>query len=234
MQSMQQFAKEKLTEGKMNENYAVLYQEFLMDPKTSAAGEAISQKMFTDRLYFDDKKIRYVIVRHSQMELEEIYTCVQGVAYPRIYTEDAAILFQDGQQRRYSATVDYSLKKLLDEGEKAEAVLKMGVTEPGVMLHYCETHELNRDNLEIFQKLVLSDAFCSDYKRKVRSKILDYYSEHVYGEDLDQYLKKMDYREYARVDKEKLLAVMISRGLFPQHLPLWKNLVLREWQNLTF
>ena len=112
--SRQQFAKEKLTEGKMNENYAVLYQEFLMDPKTSAAGEAISQKMFTDRLYFDDKKIRYVIVRHSQMELEEIYTCVQGVAYPRIYTEDAAILFQDGQQRRYSATVDYSLKKLLD------------------------------------------------------------------------------------------------------------------------
>lgn len=98
MQSMQQFAKEKLTEGKMNENYAVLYQEFLMDPKTSAAGEAISQKMFTDRLYFDDKKIRYVIVRHSQMELEEIYTCVQGVAYPRIYTEDAAILFQDGSR----------------------------------------------------------------------------------------------------------------------------------------
>ena len=220
MQSMQQFAKEKLAEGKMNENYAVLYQEFLMDPKTSAAGEAISQKMFTDRLYFDDKKIRYVIVRHSQMELEEIYTCVQGVAYPRIYTEDAAILFQDGQQRRYSATVDYSLKKLLDEGEKAEAVLKMGVTEPGVMLHYCETHELNRDNLEIFQKLVLSDAFCSDYKRKVRSKILDYYSEHVYGEDLDQYLKKMDYREYARVDKEKLLSVMISRGLFPQALAI--------------
>ena len=104
--------------------------------------------------------------------------------------------------------------------KKAEAVLKMGVTEPGVMLHYCETHELNRDNLEIFQKLVLSDAFGSDYKRKVRSKILDYYSEHVYGEDLDQYLKKMDYREYARVDKEKLLAVMISRGLFPQALAI--------------
>ena len=53
--------------------------------------------MFTHRLYFEDKKVRYVIVRHSQMEQEEIYTCVQGVAYPRIYTSDAAILFQDEQ-----------------------------------------------------------------------------------------------------------------------------------------
>ena len=100
MLSMREFAQKKLAEGKMNESYAALYQEFLMEPHTCKDGEKIAQKMFTNRLYFDDKKVRYVIVRHSQMEQEEIYTCVQGVAYPRIYTEDAAILFQDEKQRR--------------------------------------------------------------------------------------------------------------------------------------
>ena len=170
--------------------------------------------MFTHRLYFDDKKVRYVIVRHSQIESEETYTCVQGVAYPRIYTEDAAILFQDDKQRRYSATVDYSLKKTMDEDGAVRKVLALGVDEPGVLLHYCESHELDKDNLDIFQRLVKSDAFCMEYKQKVRRRILDYYAEHVFGEDLDQYLKQMDYREYARVDRQKLLVVLISRRPF--------------------
>ena len=216
MQSMRDFAKKKLAEGKMNENYAVLYQEFLMEPRTKEAADAISQKLFTHRLYFEDKKVHYVIVRHSQMEQEEIYTCVQGVAYPRIYTKDAAILFQDDKQRRYSATVDYSLKKTMDEEAAVRKVLSLGVTEPGVLLHYCESNELNKDNLDIFQRLVKSDAFGMEYKRKVRCRILDYYAAHVYGEDLDQYLKQMDYREYARVDREKLLTVLINRSLFSQ------------------
>lgn len=216
VQSMREFAKKKLSEGKMNESYAVLYQEFLMEPRTKEAADSIAQKMFTHRLYFDDKKVRYVIVRHSQMEQEELYTCVQGVAYPRIYTEDAAILFQDEKQRRYSATVDYSLKKTMDEEKAVRKVLSLGAAEPGILLHYCESHELDKDNLDIFQRLVKSVAFGAEYKQKVRRRILDYYAAHVYGEDLDQYLKQMDYREYARVDREKLLVVLISRGLFSQ------------------
>ena len=38
-----------------------------------------------------------------------------------------------------------------------------------------------------------------EYKQKVRRRILDYYAEHVFGEDLDQYLKQMDYQEYALI-----------------------------------
>ena len=52
--------------------------------------------MFTHRLYCDDSKVRKVIVRHSQLKNEEAFPCVDGVAYPRIYTKDAAILFEDG------------------------------------------------------------------------------------------------------------------------------------------
>ena len=102
----------------------------------------------------------------------------------------------------------------MDEESAVRKVLDLGVTEPGVLLHYCESHELDGNNLDIFQRLVQSDAFCQEYKQKVRRRILDYYAEHVYGEDLDDYLKKMDYREYARVDRQKLLEVLISRGLF--------------------
>ena len=56
----------------------------------------------------------------------------------------------------------------------------------------------------------------SDYRGGIRKEILDYYAGHIHGEDLDGYLKRLDCREYALVDRETLLSVLISRGLFPQ------------------
>ena len=91
------------------------------------------------RLYCDDKKIRYVIVRHEQLREEEIYPCIQGVAYPRIYTDDAVILFQDEKQRRYASTIDYNIKKLFDERELTDKILDFHIEEPGLVLH-CSEH----------------------------------------------------------------------------------------------
>ena len=96
------------------------------------------------------------------------------------------------------------------------AVLEKGADEPAVLLYYCQGQEISRKNLGIFQKLVLSPAFTDEYKRLIRKKILDYYRDHVQGEDLDACLEMMDYREYAMVDRKTLLEILIQRGLFPQ------------------
>ena len=213
---MEEFAKAKAGEGCMNESYAVLYQEFLSSPQNRAQAEQIAEKMFTCRLYCDDKKIRKIIVRHNQMAKEESFPCAHGVAYPRIYTEDAVIMFQDDKQRRYTGTVDYNIKKLFDEHGLLEKAVSLGAEDPGVLLNYCENNALNRDNLDVFRRLSQSEAFSDQYRRKIRGRILDYYAENVYGEDLDEYLKKMDYREYADVDRTKLLEILITRGLFTQ------------------
>ncbi len=218
--TMKSFAMQKLREGRMNENYAALYQEFCMEPSDASEAQAAARAMFTCRLYCDDKKIRQVIVRHHQMAKEEVYPCIQGVAYPRIYTEDAVILFQDDKQRRYASTVDYNVTDLMDERELLSHVLEKGVAEPGILLHYCENTALNQDNLEIFQKLVQSQAYTEVYRKSIRKKILDYYAGHVQGEDLDDYLKSMDFREYALVDRKILLEVLISRRFFQQAMGL--------------
>ena len=218
--AMRKFAARKLAEGRMNENYAVLYQEFCLNPQTQQEAQAIARQMFTVRLYCDDKKIRQVIVRHNQMAREQSYLLVQGVAYPRIFTEDAVILFQDEKQRRYSATVDYNTAKMMDERDASEKILKAGIMEPGTLLHYCETTPLSRENLPVFQALARSEAYTEEYRMSVRKKILEYYAEHVQGEDLDDYLKRMDFREYAAVDKKILLEVLISRRFFRQAMEI--------------
>ena len=78
-----------------------------------------------------------MIIRHRQMKQEEIYPCVHGIAYPRIYTEDAAVIFQDEKQRRYASTVDYNMTPLFDDREMVPTVLEKGADEAGVLLYYC-------------------------------------------------------------------------------------------------
>ncbi len=214
--SMKRFARRKIAEGKIDENYASVYQEFLFDPETPEEAEQTAGVLFTHRLYCDDPKVRQVIVCHSQMKEEEVYPCVQGVAYPRIYTEDAVILFQDDKQRRYVSTIHYNLKKLTDERQAVPALIKMGVTEPGVLLHYCSENPLDSVSLEYYQRMAESEAFTEEFRGEIRKEILDYYAAHVQGEDLDHYLKKMNYREYAFVDRPVLLEVLISRRMFSQ------------------
>ena len=214
--TIRSFAAQKIREGRISEDYALIYQEYLHTPQNQEEARILSGILFVNRLYCDSKKVRCVIVRHSQLTREELYPCVQGVAYPRIYTEDAAVLFQDDKQRRYSATVDYNLKKLMDERDLIEEIIEKRYTEPGILLNFCENHEISQKNLPVFQQVVQSDSFTPEYQREIRRRILAWYRENVRGTELDGLLKKLDHREYALVDKKALLEILIDRGLFRQ------------------
>lgn len=210
------FAYQKLQEGVMNEDYAVLYQEFSRSINSEEEVEALSRVIFTNRLYCDDKKIRNVIVCYSQMEEEEIYPCRAGVAYPRIYTDDGVILFQDGQQRRYAATVDYNLRKLFDDEviERCSHVKKM---EPGFLLNRCSRQVssgvVTEETMAAHQQLAQSPEFTREYRRKIRRRLLTYYGENAHTDQVEDYLRNLDYVEYANVDKKQLMELLISRGM---------------------
>ncbi len=210
------FAEQKLGEGKIGEDYAVLYQEFLEDLKKRGNGKALAAQIFTNRLYCDVPQIRFVAVRHSQLVREEIYPLVQGIAYPRIYTEDAAVLFMDGNKRRYGVTMNYSCKPMMNGRELLAGMVGGETEDPGILLHFAENEEISKENLSLFQKLVQSDAFTHAYRRGVRKKILEFYASHVEEEELDEYLQTMDYTEYAKVDKEILLEVLIRRSFYQE------------------
>ena len=215
---MEDFARQKVQAGRFNENYAAIYREFLMEPETPAQAAALARVMMTSRLYSDDPRIRQVIVRHDQLEREEIYPVTKGVAYPRIYTPDAVILFQDEKQRRYESTVEYSLTRLLGDSAVNDRVLALGSEEPGLLLHYTQTHTPRKENLGIFGRVSENEAFSLEYRREIRRKVLAYFMASAQGDDLDAFLKTLDFDEYVQVDKAGLLSVLISRGLFTQAL----------------
>ena len=70
-EAMKKFAKEKLLQGRINEDYAVIYQEFIREIDGREMAEAMATILFTHRLYCDDKKVRGVIVCHGPLKKEE-------------------------------------------------------------------------------------------------------------------------------------------------------------------
>ena len=69
--AMEAFAQEALMEGRISEDYATIYQEYIEDIATPALGEAMAKVMFSYRVYCDDPKIRSVIVCHGELKEEQ-------------------------------------------------------------------------------------------------------------------------------------------------------------------
>lgn len=217
--AMEAFAEESLNQGRISEDYAMIYQDCIHKLGDVAEGEAMARVMFTYRLYCDDRKIRNVVVCHGELSREEVYPCLDGVAYIRLYTQDARILFEDEKRRRYAATVDYNLQKLMNEKPYVPQCLALDIQDPGFLLHVCPDQggeAVSVRTLSSCQHVVEMKEFREAYRHRMCRKILEYYTDHAGDDTLDGYLRQMDLMAFARVDKVLLAELLISRGMFEE------------------
>jgi hypothetical protein len=216
--AMEKFASDMLAEGRINENFAVIYQEFIRTVTDRAMGTAVADILFTDRLFCDDPKVRQIVVCHEELSHEAVYTLKDGVAYVSRYTPDAKIFFQDEKCRRYYSTIAYSIEPLMERRNLLLQCQALDVDETGLLLNICagsrEAVKIGIRNIDAYQHIVESDDFTEQYKQDVRQRLLEYYAENAGNDTMDRYLKKIDYVEFAKVDKVLLIEVMISRGMY--------------------
>ena len=217
--AMEKFAVEKIKEGRMNEDFAVVYQEFCTNSKDENVRAALGRVMFTYRLYCDDPKIRKVIVRHGAFCEEQVYVCADKTAYIHLYSKDAVILFEDSGQRRYTGTVDYNCRSLLDIEELAQKLQEVPGSDPGLLLYLAgDLHQertVTKENAAVFEKILKQEAFCEEYRQNIRKKLLLYYQEHMENTNLRSSLMEMDFREFAKVNKELLITILVHQNMYP-------------------
>ena len=216
--TMARFAEEALKKGRINEDYAVLYQEFLSCPQTLEEAERLCRVLFMRKLDCRDRNIRNVIVCHNALKQEQRYPCVDGTAYVAVYSEDACILFEDEKRRRFATTVDYTLEPLIEEKESARRCVELGLADTGLELYCCRERawqmDVNGKTLECYRQAAENPDFTESYRRQVRKKLLDYYVQHRDEKKLSEYLLQMDFQQYARVDKVSVAVILIERGMY--------------------
>lgn len=217
-QNMEVFACDKIKEGRMNEDFAVVYQEFCVNSEDENVRAALAKVLFTYRVYCDDPKICKVIVRHTAMKEEQVYLCTDRTAYISLYTQDAAILFEDSSKRRYIGTVDYNLHKLLDIEELSGKLAKDGQRYAGMLLHTCGElkHEnpITEENISSFEAVLKQDIFEEDYRQEIRKRLLLYYESQMDNRNLRESLKEMDFKAFAKVNKSLLVTILVKQDMF--------------------
>lgn len=216
--SMEKFAFEKIKEGRINEDFAVVYQEFCINSQDENVRAALARVLFTYRLYCDDPKIRKVIVSHGALKEEQVYLCTDKTAYISLYTRDAAVIFEDSSQRRYAGTVDYNIHSLLDIEELAPKLARDGLRYPGMLLYVCGEYtcekQVTGENISSFQAVLGQEAFREDYRQEIRRRLLLYYETNMDNRNLRESLREMDFRGFARVNKSLLITILVKQDMF--------------------
>lgn len=227
-ESMRLFAEEHVRKHHINENYAVIYQEFFRELTDRSLAEALAEVLFTCKITCNDRKIRQVVVSYSSLNKEQVAVLNGRTAYVPVYSEDAQILLEDEKHRRFAATVAYEIKPLMETEELAKQCTGLDVQHPGLWLYNCkeskEKMNVGIRRLNSFQYAADSRAFTNSYRRTVRKKLLDYYIAHAGDDTLDEYLKKIDCMEFARVDKEGMVGILTSRRMYRKAYEIVKKL----------
>ena len=176
------FAVDAIRKKKIDENYAVIYEQFLSKPETGETAELLSQILFTHRLTCDDRRIRQVVVCHLGLKEEEYYPLKDGVAWPCLYTEDACVFLEDEKHRRFATTVPYHTAPLLSDRSAARLCMDLGAGHPGLILSLCHEKayqmELTGHNLRDYRKAASCEAFTEEYRALVRRKLIEFYLAH--------------------------------------------------------
>ncbi len=221
---MWDFALVSLTRGRIDENFAVLYREFLLKPEQKEQAEELCRVLFKRKLVCRDRKIRHVVVCHGALKEEKSYPCQDGTAYVDIYSEDACLVFEDGKRRRFAATVEYSMERLLSEKEAAFRCMDLNVKDTGLELYCCRERgwqmEVNSRTLACYRAAAENPDFTEEYRKKIRARLLEFYYKHREERFMADYLREMDLRAYASVDRVSMAVILIDRAMYQEAFDL--------------
>lgn len=218
--AMEVFAGEQLKAGRINDDYAVIYQEFIREVDQEILARNLLRVLFVRKVIVSDRNIRNVIVCHNALREEQVYPVADQCAYVNLYGGDARILFEDEKRRRYGVTVEYSVERLMDEKELARQCGVFGLDDPGLLLYLCRElpsqMDVNSKSIFSYQAAAENTAFTDEYRGAIRKKLLDYYLAHPGEKVLREFLMTVDVQEYARVSRGDTVAVLVGHGMYEQ------------------
>lgn len=210
---MYSYALESLRRGRINRNYAVLYEHFFSKPENPEIASLMVRVLFVQRVTVKDKDIRQVVVCHQALRREEYYPVKDGVAYPRIYTEDACLLFEDEKHLRFAASVTCTKEPLFRVKDIAQACMYQAVDDPGLELYLCKEKafqmDVNSRSVEDYRMAERNTAFTDVYRQTIRRKLLEYDLAHPERELAPDALPPQKLSAYAEADSAALAQLLI-------------------------
>ncbi len=220
---MESFCLEQIYAGHLDENLAVIYEDFLKDiTVTRELARGFAPLLYIHKLSTDNRDVRRVIVTHKQLNKTFTYQIMGGLAFFPIYTKDHYIAFEDDYGRRYMASVDFDLQVLLRGDYLTKKFIDKAPEQMSYLIHYFDMRwshnpgniDFSENELQYLDILLSSDVVSTEYKAVLRPQIIDFYYRTERVELLDEYLKSLDFKGLDQQIRLLGVELLISRGFY--------------------
>ncbi len=221
---MHAFAERALEQGLMNEDFVLLYQTFFSKPEDGRTSALMAGVLFDRRFVCNNPEVQNLFVCYEGIQKEYCFPVIGGIAYPAIFTEDAAIVFEDRRRRRFCTCVEYEMTQLFDISETAKAALRHNVRHDGLLYYGCGAyaHEMriSEGNLPIYRLAADNPDFTERYRQTIRRKLLDYYLGQPDNFGRIEFVDQMDPVRYLQADKAGTISLLVEEGRYEEAFAL--------------
>lgn len=197
------------------ELYRNLSGYILEDEEASAAFEEV---VFTHKITCENDTIRNVIVKHVELNREEVYPIFDGACYVRLYSPDAVVLLEDHNGRRHLDTIPYKKKACISQEEIAAYSREFAMTKTGLLINRYRKKGavLSEETGAICEKLQKKPEITKEFRQELIKKLVEFNRHFKRYDQMEEELLKLDYEEMTAEERAHFLEYMIMQGMYDE------------------
>lgn len=218
MPSIEQFAAGQIMKGRVDKKLAFIYKKVVgRVPVNEELAKSYPQVLLSRYIRLEGKQGR-IIVRHKECEEEIAAPLRDGAACVPIYTEEAAVFYEDVSGRRFLAALEHELVPLMNEEAVVRSCYEKYQGDVLLWLHICEKEGIYRTSgeagIDIYKRAVSSPLVRKYFRNQLYQRIIEYYMDNYDGDKLEEQLVQLDMSEMKPKDRNRIIELLINRSMY--------------------
>lgn len=214
------FAVEQVMERHISKHLGIIYEDVLSPEfiKPNMANN-LSLIIFAKEVITDNPSYKNLIVVYDEFVDEFTYPIENGRAYPRIYSRNISLFFEDEGGRRHILDVEEA-KQIINENNYVHAIKRYVTGNLPFFLYLCEGKRhyisVEEENADFCRDLVESEDISPSLKSEIRISLLQFYYDTERISTLDEYILNIDVKELSARERADLVDFFVKRMLYEQ------------------
>lgn len=221
--AMERFVLEQIQRGRINGDLAYLYGNFvnpaMIDEQTA---RSLVSLLFMREIRTENRESKEVMLAYACRADIKHFPMTEGRAFVPVYESGCKILLGDGEGNCFTASMDYSVKELMNPVGLSRLIAPFVRNHLGYAVYTCFEHQnifaVQEDNADLFVLLSVSERIEEEEKRKIRPMVVDFFYEKDRMRELDEYLSALRPSDVDRKDRGKIVRYMVNRGMYEEAL----------------
>lgn len=179
---IEKFSLSQLFEGRISQDLAVIYRHMIY-------GEVIDRQLArvlpsvlkSNKITVKDDTIRYVVVRHEELTLEDAYPLNHGSAYVPLFSDRDILMFQDKEGNRFLSTPHEKIAVMEDEN-LLKRCFEVYPEHPSLLLNACRAgmekksiEGQKKEEIQVYLRALTEPSLHPLYKKKIMEALTRYY-----------------------------------------------------------